>query len=157
VNTVRRIAILVGFATWLFSFSLLRDARARFDGVPPALMGVLGVAILMTIGTAITAAIRLPVWPWCAVASAVFVMGGVLGIHFVKLHRHAELLARIHQPQDGGASLPAVLRDIFHTGGAHVFFFLVAPAILLAVGAYGWLRGPRSIFLDSGWEDPHAL
>ena len=143
--------MVVGFATWLFAFSLLHDARARFDGVPPWLTGVLGVALIMTIGTAVTAAIRLPVWPWCAVAGAVFVVAGVFGIHFVKLQIHSNALIRARLP--GGVSLSAVFRDIFRTGGVHVFFFIVAPAILLATGAYGWFRGPRTIFLT---EDPHA-
>ena len=151
MNAVRRIAMVVGFATWLFAFSLLHDARARFDGVPGWLTGILGVALIMTIGTAVTAAIRLPVWPWCAVAGAVFVVAGVLGIHFVKLQIHSNALIRARLP--GGVSLAAVFRDIFRTGGVHVFFFIVAPAILLATGAYGWFRGPRTIFLT---EDPHA-
>jgi hypothetical protein len=151
MNAVRRIAMVVGFATWLFSFSLLHDARARFDGVPGWLTGILGVALIMTIGTAVTAAIRLPVWPWCAVAGAVFVVAGVIGIHFVKLQIHSNALIRARLP--GGVSVAAVFRDIFRTGGVHVFFFIVAPAILLATGAYGWFRGPRSIFLS---EDPHA-
>ena len=51
-------------------------------------------------------------------------------------------------------SLSAVFHDIFRTGGVHVFFFIVAPAILLVTGAYGWLRGPRTFF---GMEDPHAV
>jgi hypothetical protein len=152
MNAVRRIAMVVGFATWLFAFSLLRDARARFDGVPGWLTGILGVALIMTIGTAVTAAIRLPVWPWCAVAGAVFVVGGVIGIHFVKLKLHSDALIRAHLA--GGVSLSAVFRDIFRTGGVHVFFFTVAPALLLATGAYGWLRGPRNIF---AMEDPHAV
>ena len=151
MNAARRIAMVAGFATWLFSFSLLHDARARFDGVPGWLTGILGVALIMTIGTAVTAAIRLPVWPWCAVAGAVFVVAGVLGIHFVKLQIHSNALIRARLP--GGVSLAAVFRDIFRTGGVHVFFFIVAPAILLATGAYGWFRGPRTIFLT---EDPHA-
>jgi hypothetical protein len=152
VNAVRRIAMVVGFATWLFSFSLLHDARARFDGGPPGwLTGLLGVALIMTIGTAVTAAIRLPIWPWCAVAGAVFVVAGVIGIHFVKLQIHSNALIRAKLP--GGVSLSAVFRDIFRTGGVHVFFFVVAPAILLVTGAYGWFRGPRNIFLT---DDPHA-
>ena len=153
MNAVRRIAMVAGFATWLFSFSLLHDARARFvDGVPGWLTGILGVALIMTIGTAVTAGIRLPVWPWCAVAGAAFVVVGVVGIHFVKLQIHSNALIREHLP--GGVSLSAVFRDIFRTGGVHVFFFIVAPAILLVTGAYGWLRGPRTIFLN---EDPHAV
>jgi len=153
MNAVRRIAMVVGFATWLFSFSLLHDARARFtDGVPGWLMGILGVALIMTIGTAVTAAIRLPVWPWCAMAGAVFVVFGVIGIHFVKLKIHSDALIRARLP--GGVSLSAVFQDIFRTGGVHVFFFIVAPAILLVTGVYGWLRGPRTFF---GMEDPHAV
>jgi len=153
VNAVRRIAMVVGFASWLFSFSLLHDARARFtDGVPGWLTGILGVALIMTIGTAVTAAIRLPVWPWCAIAGAVFVAFGVIGIHFVKLKIHSDALIRARLP--GGVSLSAVFHDIFRTGGVHVFFFIVAPAILLVTGAYGWLRGPRTFF---GMEDPHAV
>jgi hypothetical protein len=151
MNAVRRLAMVVGFATWLFAFSLLHDARARFDGVPGWLTGVLGVALIMTIGTAVTAAIRLPVWPWCALASGVFVLGSVIGIHFVKLQVHSDALIRAHLP--GGVSLSDVFRDIFRTGGLHVFFFTVAPAILFATGAYGWIRGPRNIFI---LEDPHA-
>jgi len=153
VNAVRRTAMVVGFATWLFSFSLLHDARARFtDGVPGWLTGILGVALIMTIGTAVTAAIRLPVWPWCAMAGAVFVVSGVIGIHFVKLKIHSDALIRARLP--GGVSLSAVFHDIYRTGGVHVFFFFVAPAILLVTGVYGWLRGPRTFF---GMEDPHAV
>jgi hypothetical protein len=152
MNAVRRVAIVTGFATWLFSFSLLRDSRARFvDGTPGWLTGILGVALILTIGTAVTGAIKLPVWPWCAVAGAVFVMAGVIGIHLVKLQIHSDALIRAHLP--GGVSLAGVFRDIFRTGGVHVFFFIAAPAILLATGAYGWLKGPRTIFLT---EDPHA-
>ena len=152
MNAARRIAMVVGFATWLFSFSLLHDARARFtDGVPGWLTGILGVALIMTIGTAVTAAIRLPVWPWCAMAGAVFVVFGVIGIHFVKLKLHSDALIRARLP--GGVSLSAVFQDIFRTGGVHVFFFIVAPAILLVTGAYGWLRGPRTFF---GMEGPNA-
>jgi hypothetical protein len=81
----------------------------------------------------------------------VFVVAGVIGIHFVKLQIHSDALIRAKLP--GGVSLSAVFRDIFRTGGVHVFFFVVAPAILLVTGAYGWLRGPRNIFLT---EDPHA-
>ena len=153
MNAVRRIAMVVGFATWLFSFSLLHDARARFaDGVPGWLTGILGVALIMTIGTAVTAAIRLPIWPWCAIAGAVFVVFGVIGIHFVKLKIHSDALIRARLP--GGVSLAAVFHDIFRTGGVHVFFFIVAPVILLVTGAYGWLRGPRTFF---SMEDPHAV
>ena len=106
----------------------------------------------MTIGTAVTAAIRLPVWPWCAMAGAVFVVFGVIGIHFVKLKIHSDALIRARLP--GGVSLSAVFHDIYRTGGVHVFFFIVAPAILLVTGVYGWLRGPRTFF---GMEDPHAV
>jgi hypothetical protein len=156
LNAARRIAMVAGFATWLFSFSLLHDARARFDGVPGWLAGILGVALIMTIGTAVTALIRLPVWPWCAIAGAVFVVAGVIGIHFVKLKIHSDALIRAKLP--GGVSLAAVFRDIFQTGGVHVFFFIAGPVILLAAGGYGWLRGPRSIFAmdDPHMEGPHA-
>lgn len=151
MTAVRRIAIVVGFATWLFAFSLLRDARARFDGVPAWLSGILGVALLMTIGTALTGALRLPVWPWCAVASAVFVIAGDVGLHFWKLKLHSDALIRLHLA--GGVSIGAVFSDIFHTGVLHVFFFAGAPAILLFTGIYGWLRGPRTFFV---LDEPHA-
>ena len=158
MNVARRLALIVSFFTWLFAWSLLRDVRARFDGgdlgtIPPWLVGILGVALLVTIATTVSAAIRLPVWPWCAVASAVFVVAGVIGAHFAKLKAAADALARLGERLPGGATLGAAVRDAIHTGALHTAFFLVAPAVLLASGLYGWFRGPRTLFVT---EHPHA-
>ncbi len=155
MRAARRTAMIAGFVAWLFGWSLLRDVRALFNGgvygTPPAwLIGILGVALIVTIGTAVTAAIRLPIWPWCAAASAVFVVGGVLGAHFAKLHAAEVAHALIDNRLVRSQSLAAVVRDVFHSGGVHAFLFVVPPAILLAVGIYGWLRGPRSLFAIEG-------
>jgi hypothetical protein len=158
MRAARRIAMVAGFVAWLFCWSLLRDVRARFDGgvygsAPPWLIGLLGVALILTIGAAVTAAIRLPVWPWCAGAGAIFVVAGALGAHFAKLHAAEAAHALIDHRLVRSQSLGAVLHDVAHTGGLHVFLVVVPPAILLAVGIYGWLRGPRDFF---AMEDPSA-
>src|SRR2546425_10694542 len=77
MRAVRRLAMVVSFFTWLFCWSLLRDARAVFNGgalrtIPPWLLGILGVGPLLTISTAGTAGRRPPHWPWGAAASAAF-------------------------------------------------------------------------------------
>ena len=158
MRAARRLAIVAGFVAWLFGWSLLRDVRARFDGgvygsAPPWLVGVLGVALILTIGAAVTAAIRLPVWPWCAAAGAIFAVAGALGAHFAKLHAAEAAHALIDHRLVRSQSLGAVLRDVAHSGGFHVFLIVVPPAILLVVGIYGWLRGPRTFF---AMEDPSA-
>jgi hypothetical protein len=152
VKAVRRLAMVVSFLAWLFCWSLLRDARAIFNGgalgtIPPWLVGILGVGLMLTISTAVTAALRLPVWPWCAVASAVFVLAGVLGAHLAKLTAAGHALARVGERLVGGANLASAVRDAFHSGALHVAFFLGAPAVLLVTGIVGWLRGPRTLFL----------
>jgi len=153
MNAARRLAMIVGFFTWLFCWSLLRDARAIFNGgvlgpIPPWLMGILGVALLLTISTAITAAIRLSIWTWCALASAVFVLAGVLGAHYAKLSAASDALARLGHTLAGGSGLAAVVRDALRSGPLHVAFFIGAPLVLAAAGAYGWLRGPRTLFAE---------
>ena len=156
MNAIRWLTMFVAFITWLFCWSLLRDARAVFNGgvlgtTPFWLTLILGIALLLTIGTTITAAIRLPVWPWAAVGSAVFVLASVLGAHFAKLHARASALAAL-QAQPGSQSLAAVIRDAFRSGPVHVFFFLVAPTLLAVMGILAWRNGPRTLF----GEEPHA-
>jgi hypothetical protein len=80
------------------------------------------------------------------VTSAVFVVGGVLGAHFVKLRGAEVALARLGETLVGGAGLGAVIRDVIHTGTVHTLFFIGAPALLLATGLFGWFRGPRTLF-----------
>ena len=158
MSAVRRLAMVVSFLTWLFCWSLLRDARAVFNGgalgtIPPWLMGILGLGLLLTISTAVTAALRLPIWPWCAVASAVFVLAGVVGAHLAKLRAAADALAKVGERVVGGANLVSATRDAFHSGALHVAFFIGAPAVLLVTGIVGWLRGPRTLFLA---EEPNG-
>jgi hypothetical protein len=152
MRAARRLAMAVSFLTWLFCWSLLRDARAVFNGgalgtIPPWLTGILGLGLILTISTAVTAALRLPVWPWGAVGSAVFVLAGVIGAHLAKLRAAADALANVGGRLVGGANVVSAIRDAFHSGALHVAFFIGAPAVLLVTGIVGWMGGPRTFFL----------
>ncbi|GAC1361356.1 MAG: hypothetical protein NVSMB32_00200 [Actinomycetota bacterium] len=146
MKAVRRIAIVVALLTWLFCFSLLHDARAIFDGsesfgtVPGWLTGLLGLSLVLTIGTAITAAIRFPLWPWVAMAAGVFVFLAVIGGHL------ADLAALKRAGYPVSASLGSAFTAGFKAKGAQPIFYLGATGALVATGIYGWLHGPRTLF-----------
>lgn len=156
MRTVRRLTVVLAFFTWIFTFSLLHDAQAFFKpgttgGIPTWLVALLGVALIASVGTVVSGAIRLPLWPWLAIATSVFVVLGTIGVHA------AALQARYHQFVRAGLNpRPVGLGDALReasSGAVHVFFFIIAPILLLAAGIFGWYYGPRTMFVP---EPPHA-
>ena len=165
MRAVRRVAMVVAFLSWIFCWSLLRDVRAVFDGsdgfggVPAWLTGVLGLALLLTIGTAITAAIRLPVWPYLALAAGIFLFLGVIGAHLADLQALARLNLNGPPPNPFSA-----FKEGFTARGLQPVFFVGGSSALVATGIYGWLNGPRSMFAPepapsppSEPRGPHAI
>lgn len=157
MRVVRRASMVVAFLSWIFCWSLLRDVRTVFDGsdgfggVPAWLTGVLGLALLLTIGTAITAAIRLPVWPYLALAAGIFLFVGVIGAHLADL----QALARLHL--DGPSpNLLSAFKEGFTARGLQPVFFVGGSSALAATGIYGWLNGPRTLFVAETPSTPSA-
>lgn len=156
MKSVRRVTVMLAFFTWIFTFTLLHDAQDFFKvgstgGIPTWLVALLGLALIASVGTAVTGAMRLPLWPWLAIATAVFVVASTLGAHA------AALAARYHQAVRAGLKpRPVGLGDALReasSGAAHVFFFIIAPLLLVAAGIFGWYYGPRSMFAP---EPPNA-
>jgi hypothetical protein len=156
MKTVRRLTVVLAFFTWIFTFTLLHDAQDFFKvgttgGIPTWLVALLGLALIASVGTVATGAIRLPLWPWLAIATAVLVVLGTLGAHA------AALQARYHQVVRAGlrprpVGLGAALGEA-SSGAVHLFFFIIAPVLLIAAGIFGWYYGPRTMFAP---EPPHA-
>jgi len=151
MSGVRRLAAGTGFFTWIFCYSLLHDAQQFYShkqvtrGLPGWLVVVLGLSLFVTIGTTVTALIKLPLWPWLAMAAGVLVVGATLATHWAALHSAAAALrtAGAPHPADG---LGAAVKESLRAGVLPVFFSTAAPVVLFATGLMGWRWGPRHFF-----------
>lgn len=151
MSSVRRLAAGTALCTWIFCYSLLHDAQQFYShkqvtrGLPGWLVLVLGLSLFVTIGTAVTAVIKLPLWPWLAMAAGVVVVGATLATHWAALHSAATALiaAGAPHPADG---LGAAVKESLNAGVLPVFFSTAAPVVLFATGLMGWRWGPRHLF-----------
>lgn len=147
---VRRLAAGTAFFTWIFCYSLLHDAEQFYShkqvtkGMPGWLVVVVGLSLFLTIGTTVTALIKLPLWPWLAMASAVVVVGATLATHWAALHSAATAVHSVGGHADD--SLGAAVKESLRAGVLPVFFSTAAPVVLFATGVMGWRWGPRHFF-----------
>lgn len=151
MSGVRRLAAGTAFGTWIFCYSLLHDAQQFYShkqvtrGLPGWLVVVLGLSLFITIGTTVTALIKLPLWPWLAMGAGVVVVGATLATHWAALHSAATALATAGAPHPADG-LGAAVRESLKAGVLPVFFSTAAPVVLFATGVMGWRWGPRHFF-----------
>ena len=151
MTEARRLAAGMAFVTWIFCWSVLHGARSFFSspapGIPTWLVALLGAVLFTTISTGVTAVMRIPAWPWLAMASAVLLMAAMLGAHYAELRATAEAVTRAGGHATG-ATIASALRRLFKSGIVQVLFFVVSPIILMATGIMGWLWGPRHFLVE---------
>lgn len=152
MRSVRRLAMAVAFLTWVYCWELLHGASrylAGFGGVPGWLGAAVGLAILSTAATVVIGAMRVPLWPWLAVAGALLVVVAAIGVQFAELHATAVALRHLALPARS-VTLGRALHNEFQLGAGDLIFFIVAPVMLVATGIMGWRFGPHQMFLPEG-------
>jgi hypothetical protein len=157
MKPLRQVTVVVAFATWIYCWTLLHGASSFYapavrGGLPEWLAAVVGLALFATIGTVVIGMMRLPVWPWLAIVSAVLVLASTIGVQFAELRTTAEALTRAGDHPRAVTILLAVKSELKH-GTSDLIFFIVAPIMLAATGIMGWRFGPRHVFLP---EDAHG-
>ncbi|HEU5001462.1 MAG TPA: hypothetical protein VFW71_01610 [Actinomycetota bacterium] len=151
MSSVRRLAAGTAFLTWIFCYSLLHDAEQFYShkqvtkGLPGWLVVVLGLSLFITIATAVSALIKLPLWPWLAMAGGLIVVGATLATHWAALHSAATALRAAGSPHPA-EGFGAAVRESLKAGVLPVFFSTAAPVVLVATGLMGWRWGPRHLF-----------
>lgn len=150
MRAVRRLTVVVAFVTWIDMFGLLHSAQNFFKdpaagSMPGWLVMVIGLALVSTVSTAVTGAIRLPLWPYLAMASALFVVVATVAAHQVALQVRYNQITRLGLKPRAVTVLTSAREA--STGAVHFFFLVVAPLLLLAAGLFGWYYGPRTLFV----------
>lgn len=74
MNAARRVAMIAGFAGWIYSWYLIRGIRNEYSPgdigkMPPWLLLLMAVTSTLLIGTSVSAGIRIPVWPFISAGS----------------------------------------------------------------------------------------
>ena len=69
MNAARRVAMIAGFAGWIYSWYLIRGIRNEYSPgdigkMPPWLLVLMALTSTLLIGTSVSAGIRIPVWPF---------------------------------------------------------------------------------------------
>jgi hypothetical protein len=144
---MRRIVVGVGLLTWLFCWSVLHGASAFFtpEGIPEWVSVLLFLPLLLTIGAVVTGLMRLPVWPWLAVAGALTVVVAVIGVQLAELRTTAQAMANLGQHPRPVTVWLAVQTQL-KQGVVQALFLVAAPIILAGTGITAWLSGPRRLF-----------
>ncbi len=147
LDAVRKVVVLVAFVAWIYSWFLLRGVRGEYapgslGPIPGWLIALLGVALVVTLGACVSAAMRLPIWPWLALAGAVLLAASVLGSHYGVMSSVLEAFAR------GGAQVPdrVTLADAARAalrtrGPLHLALVVAMLALLALAGATGAVLG----------------
>ncbi|MGH2719069.1 MAG: hypothetical protein ACRDJU_10860 [Actinomycetota bacterium] len=163
MKAMRRLVMVAALVTWVFTWTLLHGASSFFGGkgLPEWLAVLFFLPLLLSIGATITGAMRLPVWPWLAIFSGIALVITMLGVQTAELKTTADALRHAGE-HPGSVTILLALQTQFKQGAAQVFFFIVAPVVLVGTGIVAWLNGPRRIFAPEGPlggslpEGPHA-
>lgn len=98
MSGARRVAIPVAFAGWIYSWVFFREVRSEYESsaaaAPLTILLVMGAVTTILIATAITAAMRSPLWPPLAVAGAVAFAALVIGGQLSTMQAALDFAAR---------------------------------------------------------------
>jgi len=94
VTVARRVALAASTLGWLYGWFLLRGVRNEYAAgdlgpAPPGLLILLILITFVTIGTALAAGIRVPLWSWMAIGAAVLIVAGILLAQYFPLHDYS--------------------------------------------------------------------
>ncbi len=147
LDAVRKVVVLVAFVAWLYSWFLLRGVRGEYapgslGPIPGWLIGLVGLALLVTLGACITAAMRLPAWPWLSLAGAAVLAASILGSHYGVMSSVLEVFARAGAQVPDGVTLADAARAALRTRGPlHLALVAAVLAFLTLAGATGAVLG----------------
>ncbi|MGH2732772.1 MAG: hypothetical protein ACRDJG_07525 [Actinomycetota bacterium] len=147
LDAVRKVVVPVALGAWIYSWFLLRGVRAEYvpgslGPIPGWLIALLGLALVVTLGACVSAAMRLPVWPWLALAGAVLLAASVLGSHYGVMSSVLKAFARSGARVSDRVTLADAARAALRTRGPlHLALVGAMLALLALAGATGAVLG----------------
>lgn len=142
MNAARRVAIITGFAGWLYSWYLIRGIRNEYSPgdigkMPPWLLLLMALTSTLLIGTSVSAGIRIPVWPLVSVGAGL----ALVSLIFLGQLSYMRSAAPTLTPSFSDA-VSAALR--VRTPFSVAVFVTGIPTLLVLSGITGVARGASS-------------
>lgn len=137
MNLPRTLTGWLGFASWVYSWSLFVEVRNEFsvaEGSPPVwILGLLGFTTTALIAAAATAWMKFWFWPAIAVVAGLSFAAAVVGTQLVTMRIATDAVTLTD-------ALEAALRA---RSAAGVVLVTAAPASLVLAGAAGFILPQR--------------
>jgi hypothetical protein len=152
LDAVRKVVVPIALVAWIYCWLLLRGVRAEYapgslGPIPAWLIGLLGLALVITLGASVSAAMKLSIWPWLALAGAALLAASILGSHYGVMGSVLEAFARAGAQVSDRVTIGDAARAALRTRSSlHLSLVVALLALLALAGATGAVLGRGSGF-----------